>query len=244
MLISLVADCHVADRPEDANGVDTQANFGKVIARLRERSPDHLVLLGDYSVREPRRRDVEWVASRAVLAEAPISVLSGNHDDAAQVATAFRHEDQLVGGRLYYRQDLGVNRALFLDTSPGYIEREQLDWLRLEIRAARGRVLVFMHHPPIHMGVLFMDDRHALRDDDGAVRDALFSGPVPVHVFSGHYHTARSTQVGLHSVHLCPSTYFQLDPTREDFAVAHSMPGIRHVELLSDEVRTWVEFIR
>ena len=244
MLISLVADCHVGDRPEDTNGVDTKANFGKVIARLRERSPDHVVLMGDYSVKAPRSKDVEWVGSRAVLAEAPLCALAGNHDDAVQVAAAMKQTKNLVGGKLYYRQDLGTDRALFLDTSAGFMSAEQIDWLRLEIRAAKTRALVFMHHPPMPMGVPFMDDHHALKDAGGTVYDALFSGPVPVHVFAGHFHTARSTQVGIHAVHLCPSTYFQLDPTREDFAVSHSLPGIRHVELMEEQVRTWVEFVR
>ena len=244
MLISLVADCHVGDRPEDTHGVDTQANFGKAIARLRERTPAHVILMGDYSVEAPRSKDVQWVASRTRLADAPVSALAGNHDDPGQVAAAFAKTGGLHGGRLYYRQDLGTDRALFLDTSAGYLDVEQLDWLRLEIRAARDRVLVFMHHPPIEMGVPFMDARHRLRDVDLEAYHALFAGPTPVHVFAGHYHTARSTRIGIHSVHLCPSTYFQLDPTAADFAVAHAMPGVRHVELLDDQVRTWVEFVR
>ena len=244
MLISLVADCHVGDRPADTNGVDTQANFGKAIARLRERSPDHVVLMGDYSVREPRAADVQWVAARAPLAGAPVSAIAGNHDDPGQVAAAFAKTGGLHGGRLYYRQDLGTDRALFLDTSAGYLDADQLDWLRLEVRAAKTRVLVFMHHPPVEMGVPFMDARHRLRDLDLEVYNALFAGPTPVHVFAGHYHTARTTQIGIHAVHLCPSTYFQLDPTTSDFAVAHAMPGVRHVELLDDQVRTWVEFVR
>ncbi len=243
MLISLVSDPHIAGSPEDSLGVDTQTNFARVIARLREIGPDHVVLMGDYSLREPKASDVEWVASRAQLADAPMSAIAGNHDDAVQVAQAFHLGSSLVGSQLYYRQDLGKDRALFLDTSAGYLDAEQVDWLRLEVRAAKRRVLVFMHHPPVEMGVKYMDAKYSFSDGDEGVFNALFAGPVPVHVFAGHYHTARSTQIGIHGVHLCPSTYFQINPAQVDFAISHTMPGIRHVELLPDQVRTWIEFL-
>ncbi len=243
MLISLISDPHIAPSPEDSFGVDTQTNFARVIARLRELGPDHVVLMGDYSLREPRAQDVEWVASRAQLADAPVCAIVGNHDDALQVAHAFKCGPSLVGNQLYYRQDLGNDRALFLDTAAGYLDTEQVDWLRLEVRAAKRRVLVFMHHPPVEMGVKFMDEKYSFSDADEAVYNALFAGPVPVHVFCGHYHTARTTQIGIHSVDLCPSTYFQIDPGKSDFAISHTMPGIRHVELLADQVRTWIEFL-
>lgn len=243
MLVSLISDPHIAPHPEESFGVDTQANFARVIARLRELRPDHLVLMGDYSLREPKSADVEWVASRAQLADAPMSVIAGNHDDALLVASAFGVTSSLVGGQLYYRQDLGSDRALFLDTSSGYMAAEQVDWLRLEVRAAKGRVLVFMHHPPVEMGVKYMDTKYSFSDSGDSVYNALFAGSVPVHVFCGHYHTARSTQIGIHGIHLCPSTYFQIEPAQGDFAIAHTMPGIRHVEILEDQVRTWIEFL-
>ncbi len=243
MLISLISDPHIAPDPKDSFGVDTQTNFARVIARLRELAPDHVVLMGDYSLREPRSRDVDWVASRVQLADAPCSAIVGNHDDALFVANAFGTGASLVGSQLYYRQDLGIDRALFLDTSAGYLDTEQVDWLRLEIRAAKSRVLVFMHHPPVEMGVAFMDEKYSFRDSDEAVYNALFAGPTPVHVFCGHYHTARSTQIGIHSVNLCPSTYFQINPGQREFAIAHTMPGIRHIQLLDEQVRTWIEFL-
>ena len=243
MVLSLISDPHVASDPDQTFGVDTRANFSRVISRLREVRPDQVVLLGDYSLKDPRQQDVDWVASRVQLADAPVSVIAGNHDDATQIATAFGLDAAMMRGRLYYRHDFGSDRAIFLDTSSGYVDDNQLDWLRMEIRAAKNRVLVFMHHPPIEMGVPFMDEKYSFKDRNHEVYNALFAGPTPVHVFCGHYHTARSTQVGHHSVHLCPSTYFQIDTSSADFAVSHSMPGIRHVELLPDQVRTWVEFL-
>lgn len=243
MLISLIADAHLSPDPSRSNGVDTQANFSRTISRLRELKPDHVVLMGDYSLAEPKRQDVEFACSRLKLADVPFSAIAGNHDDPRQVAEVTGEVNSLIGEHLYFRRDFGKTRALFLDSSKGYFEKNQLDWLKLNLDNAKGRVLIFMHHPPIHMGVPFMDQRHDFKDDGNNVFDMFFSSKIPVHIFCGHYHCARSTQVGIHSVHVCPSTYFQLDGTSEEFRVSHAMPGLRHIELLDDQVRTWVDIL-
>ena len=244
MRIALLADLHLADRPEDAHGVDTRANLSRCVARLRQRRPDLAVLMGDYSLREPRRQDVEWACSRMQLAEVETLAIAGNHDDARHVAEVCVGEEALIGERLYYRRDFGSTRALFLDTSKGYLERQQTDWLQQNVQGARGDTLVFMHHPPVELGVPFMDERHGFRDAGQEVFGILFGGATPVHVFCGHYHVARTAQIGMHSVHACPSTYFQLDATRDEFAVSHALPAMRHVELTGDQVRTWVEVLK
>lgn len=244
MLLTLVADPHIAASPADTHGVDTKANYNRVVQRVRELRPDRVVLLGDYSDRHPRRADVEWVCSRMRLAEVPFDVIVGNHDSGRHVAEVCGPRSGLIGERLYFRRDLDGLRALFLDTSTGRLDQEQLDWLQLNVSGARGPLLVFMHHPPVHAGVPYMDDNHALRDLAGELHNVLFSGVKPVHVFCGHYHNARTVCLGPHSVHLCPSTYFQLDASKDDFATSgHSMPGVRHVEVEGERVTTWVEFL-
>ena len=244
MRFTLLSDIHLADTPEQSNGVDTRANFGRCVARLRDLRPDFAVLMGDYSLKEPRRADVEWVCSRMKLAEVEFAAIAGNHDDPRHVAEVCQSESHLIGEHLYYRRDFGQVRALFLDTSKGYLERAQTDWLQQNVQGARAETIVFMHHPPIEMRVPFMDARHSFKDRGGEVFDILFGGATPVHVFAGHYHAARSAQVGMHSVHLCPSTFYQLDAQREDFAVSHALPGLRHIELVDGQVHTSVEILR
>ena len=244
MLITLVADPHIAASPADTHGVDTRANFGRVVSRIRELRPDRVVLLGDYSDGAPRRADVEWVCSRMQLAEVPFDAVVGNHDSGRHVAEVCGPASGLIGEQLYYRRDYGGIRALFLDTSAARLDAEQLDWLKLNVTGARGPLLVFMHHPPVLAGVPYMDENHALRDPGGELHDILFAGVRPVHVFCGHYHAARAVCIGPHTVHLCPSTYFQVDAAEEEFAVVgHGMPGIRHVEVDGERVVTWVEFL-
>ncbi len=244
MVITLLADPHIASTPAETNGVDTQVNFNRAVSRIRELHPDFVILMGDYSAKEPRLQDVRYACSRLQLAEVPFAAIAGNHDDSRTVAEVCGGVDKMIGEELYFRRDFGLDRCLFLDTAKGYIDGDQFDWLKLNLDNARGRILVFMHHPPLHMGVPYMDKKYALQDRGKELYKLLFSQRKPVHVFCGHYHAARSTQVGIHSVHICPSTFFQIDASKEEFVVSHSLPGLRHIELLEGQVRTWVEILK
>jgi len=239
----LVADIHLASSTSESFGVDTSANFEQVLDRIKTHQPDHIVLMGDYSLKAPMRRDVEACFERLSALQIPLSFIAGNHDVSADIATICCENAPLVEGELFFQKRIAGTKCLFLDTSKGYIKEQQTVWLSEVLAKTTSPVHVFMHHPPIKMGVPFMDNNHAMMDEGGALFKVLFGGKTPVHVYSGHYHTARSAQVGIHSVHLCPSTYFQLDPSLPEFGVSHSMPGIRHVQLLEGEVRTWVELL-
>ncbi len=243
MHLILVADIHLADSPEDSFGVDTLSNYERVLAQVEKHQADQVIMMGDYSLKAPKREDVQFSLDKLKALGLPYSFIAGNHDRSADVAEVVAGGKDLVEGEFYYKRTFGDRLALFLDTAKGKISNTQSAWLRDELAQHRGEILVFMHHPPLAMGIPFMDNNHRFKDADDEVFEALFSGANPVHVFAGHYHTARSTQVGIHSVHLCPSTYFQLAPSEQEFAVSHTMPGLRHVELLEGQVRTWIEFL-
>ncbi len=242
MHLILVADIHLADSPAESFGVDTHANFDRVLGQIKTHNPDHVVMMGDYSLKAPRRQDVQLAFDKLNEVGVTHSFIAGNHDQSIDIAE-LHAESAIIGGECYYKKDLGDRLAIFLDTAKGEMSDTQLSWLRQELAKTNQEVLVFMHHPPLAMGVPFMDNNHSFRDPAGKVFEILFSNSTPINVFSGHYHTARSTQVGIHSVHICPSTYFQLAPNKEEFAVSHAMPGLRHVHLLEGQVRTWIEFL-
>ncbi len=243
MHIVQVSDPHIANAGPNTHGIDPREHYTRVVRRIRALGPDHVVLTGDLSLREPKREDVEWAVSRMRLAEVPFDVIPGNHDDARDVAEACGKTANLLGESVCYRRAFGDWDALFVDSSRGYLERAQVDWLQQHLQGARHGVLLFMHHPPLEAGVPYMDERYAFEDRTGEVYDMIFGSTKPVQVFCGHYHTDRSISVGQHTVYLCPSTYFQLDPMRSDFAIASRVPGVRHIELAGQQLRTWVEWL-
>jgi Icc protein len=61
-----------------------------------------------------------------------------------------------------------------------------------------------------------------------AVLNGYASGRL--HVFCGHYHVDKVVCHKQVTVYLTPSTFFQIDDRRPEFAVAHLRPGFRLIE--------------
>lgn len=76
-------------------------------------------------------------------------------------------------------------------TSNGYIDDEQLKWLKKELDSSKNdTVLVFMHVPVVEP---FASPNHRMRN--GIVLKQLFeSYDNPIAVFQGHYHAAKIVQ--------------------------------------------------
>lgn len=76
-------------------------------------------------------------------------------------------------------------------TSNGYIDDEQLKWLKKELDASKNDVvLIFMHVPVVEP---FASPNHRMRNGI-VLKQLLESYKNPIAVFQGHYHAAKITQ--------------------------------------------------
>ena len=76
-------------------------------------------------------------------------------------------------------------------TSNGYIDDEQLKWLKKELDAAKNEtVLIFTHIPVIEP---FASPNHKMRNAY-TLKQLLESYKNPIAIFQGHYHAARIVQ--------------------------------------------------
>ncbi len=76
-------------------------------------------------------------------------------------------------------------------TSNGYIDDEQLKWLKKELDSSRNdTVLIFMHVPIIEP---FASPNHKMRNGI-VLKQLIESYKNPIGVFQGHYHAAKITQ--------------------------------------------------
>jgi Icc protein len=140
----------------------------------------------------------EYQMARELLrSPVPVLVCPGNHD----VRAPFRRvllgdpdgDDQPVN---QVRQVAGATVVLCDSTIPGrddgYLAGATIDWLESVLDRARNTpVVVAMHHPPVAMGIPFVD---ASRQRDGdRLEQALRRHPQVAAVLCGHAHTAAST---------------------------------------------------
>ncbi|MFG1417598.1 metallophosphoesterase [Xanthobacter sp. V0B-10] len=188
-----LSDTHLVAAPLRLYGLDPRERLARAIADIRANHDDAdlYVVTGDLA---------HWGEAEAYAAFAaeweraglPVVFLIGNHDDREtfrrSVPGAMGDENGFVQGE----RRIGDVTCLFLDTvTPGshvgsFCERRQA-WLARALDAAVGDVAIFMHHPPLAVGVAPMD-AIALADAD-ALAAVLEPHRARIrHLFFGHLH--------------------------------------------------------
>lgn len=235
MKIIQITDLHIGDEGEDTHGVDVRQNFQHVLNTVRERRPDQIVLTGDLCLDTGNPSVYQWVRSHLDFLGIPYAVIGGNHDLSPMLAQSFNISHLLTGNELFYKSVFEGHPVFFLETSSGEMSVSQLEWLKSELESLDRNAVLFMHHPPLLGGVAFMDEKYALRNMP-EVQSILFNFPHQLTVFCGHYHVEKTLCAQNTTVHITPSTYFQIDAQAKGFRVDHYRIACREINLRSDGV--------
>ncbi|XWN33555.1 MAG: phosphodiesterase [Devosia sp.] len=122
----------------------------------------------------------------------PKQIVVGNHDDRARLCEAFPEIKVTADGFIQSYRDWNALRLVFLDTvDPGVHSgafcSARAAWLDgvLADAGARG-VLIFMHHPPIRIGMPRLDAYRIL--EPGPLETTLAAHNNVRHIFFGHIH--------------------------------------------------------
>ncbi len=232
MLIAHLSDPHVTVGPlaaEPATGLSRA--LGRVLTL--EPAPDCVVITGDLVDGGSAE---EYRTLRAVLGRFPLPVhlVTGNHDSPAGLVAEFG-DGPMVGGtaeQVCYSVDYPRATVVVLDSNVagetgGTLGAAQLSWLDSELaRRSDVPAVVCLHHPPIAVGIPFMD---GIRLTDGpALAEVVGRHPHVVRVLGGHLHRTVSAGFAGSVLSVAPSTYRQIDLcTRADapFGYVHEPTG-------------------
>jgi len=233
-----LTDLHIGDEAEMPFGVDVRQNFLDMLQHITNETFDHLVISGDICFRDPDASIYEWVKAQLNELKKPYSIIAGNHDSNTLINQIYYQQQ---ASTLYYTRILNGYKIFFLDSGPGTISQEQLKWFKDELTFNAMNV-VFIHHPPLHAGVPYMDSNHGLKNKEEIIR-LLNTYTEPIHFFCGHYHLEKTiTQNNTH-VHITPSLFFQLDERFTDFKIESHRIGYRKIELSGQNLYTSVKYL-
>lgn len=244
MRLIQISDCHLHADPDARSRLGfPYRQLEAVIEQVASLRPDILLVTGDVS-------QDESPASYRLAAElfdgvgCPWFWLAGNHDHPHFMSELHPFHAEL---------DLGAWRLLCLDSrvagqAGGALGDEQLAQLSqsLELSCEQDPrpILLAMHHHPLPIGSDWMDAL-GLADRD-ALWELLGGYPQVRAILCGHIHQAFFDQhvsaQGSVAVYGVPSTSDQFAPRCADFTLdGAARPGLRVVDLGSDQLDTWVE---
>lgn len=229
MKIIQLTDLHLAEAGVHPYQIDVRGNFIRALDTVVAHGFDLLVISGDICYDVGQAPTYQWVKAELGARNIPYAIIPGNHDDTAMMVDCFGLQHAVQDTQLFYTIIGDAGECLiFLDSSSQSVSDLQLDFLRQQLRTHQQPVCLFIHHPPLPMGVPFMDGKHALRQPQPLL-DALVAHPYPITVFSGHYHGEKSVRWRNVDVHITPSCFYQIDWKLADFAVDHTRIAYRHI---------------
>lgn len=230
-----LTDPHLfADGDARLNDVPTRDAFVEVLAACRETGIafDQVILTGDLAQDEELET---YRVLRGLMVDfgAPTQLIPGNHDSRAFMREVFPESVRLGADAdpVIFSIGLGAWRLIGIDTqipgqSAGFVDDNQLEWLRGELDAHTGDpTLVFMHHPPLAIHSVWLD-RMGLRNQ-GAVLEILRAAPQVRAISAGHIHQELSVRDGAIDVLATPSTAYQYKGRANTVVLDPVPPGFR-----------------
>ena len=195
MKLIQVSDLHFTPPGTLLLGLDPRARLEAAIADINQRHGDAALCLftGDLADRgAPEAYD----ALRETLAalQVPYRMTIGNHDDRDAFLRAFPEAPRDENGFVQSVVSTDAGHMVMLDThqpgqGSGSFCAKRRAWLKARLEAAAGAgapVYLFMHHPPLDIGIPSLD-RIGLVDKQGFAE--AISGAAGIrHIFFGHVH--------------------------------------------------------
>ncbi len=240
---ALLADPHIAaDRAVVSRGVNMAEHLITVARELiaRPAHPAGVFILGDCAHNSGETADYATLtALLQPLREEPMPVYLalGNHDNRERFWEALQAEK--AAARPLADRQVALVRApranwFVLDSlektlsTPGWLGREQLDWLAKALDENRGQpALILVHHNPGKV-----DNIEGVKDTE-ALFDVIRPRKQVKALFYGHTHKWSVTQdeSGIHLINLPPVAYVFREGNPSGWVLASLQPGGLRLEL-------------
>lgn len=233
--ILFITDLHLTKEPNTTSGIDTYANFNKILEDFsQDTKPELIVLGGDLCHTKPDPNTYAYVLSSLSTFDVPIITIPGNHDDSRLVAESGLSPFRLIRDELY-GNILTPIQSIALDSSKGEFSEEQWAWIcEIFSNNKTGHQIVFMHHPPVICGARHMEPKYQFKELSRFQKLLEDFKHIEFHIFCGHFHLEKSIRDKNLNVYVTPSTFVQIHPDKVHFEPF--MPYIGYRIIYSDSI--------
>jgi 3',5'-cyclic AMP phosphodiesterase CpdA len=194
MKIIQVTDVHLVPDKREMHGVNPFDRLSICIKdiELNHQDAELCVISGDLS-HKGQIKSYEALAEILTGLSIPYRLMVGNHDIRANLLSVFPDVPTDPNGFIQSFLDIDIGRLIFLDTVAegekfGCFCEDRAEWLADHLTTSGERpVYLFLHHPPLDIGLPNIDRMRLLYGDQLLARTLAPFDNVQ-HMFFGHVH--------------------------------------------------------
>jgi Icc protein len=229
-----LTDCHLlAGQDTIYKHVSPYRTLESVCRHIARTHPDLqlLLLTGDLS-QDESADSYRHLADLLSQFSVPVYALPGNHDDSAQMRSAFGDRIRCTGEIELDGWQLWLLDSTVAGQTGGRLATAELQRLQDGLSQNTSPALIALHHPPLTIGSAWMD---ALGLENGdALTGLLQNHPQVRAVVFGHIHQEFRADLGPIAYLGAPSTWIQFKPGAEQYTEDTLPPAYRVLNLYKD----------
>ena len=227
-----ITDLHFDNDDPELKLLNSEDNFNEFLNYANKIPYDKIIVTGDVTEVDD---NFQTIINKLKSLCGNIRYAAGNHDP----KDGFIIFNQK---RPYYMEYLEEFLVLFLDSSKGIIDDEQLKWMNELIKNNKNDLILFIHHPILDCGDTVMDRMYPLQNRS-EIHCILQDTGKKIYIFCGHYHWNQEVESGNIKQYVTPSMLYQLDKNADFLSVGSINFGFRVIKISMDKVESYVEIL-
>lgn len=233
--IAHITDVHLDESFPFNNKTSARKRFDNILESIQNQDIEHVVCTGDIGENEGIQYFFEQLKTMN------LSIALGNHDNFTNISKYFHLETDDPSNKLY-RSELQNNfKLIYLDSSAGYIDPNQLAWLKKELTSFNP-IIIFIHHPILGLP-LKVDAIGKLNNREDLVK-LLEAVPNQVTIYCGHYHLESSLTHKNIQQCITPAVAFQIEKRPSEININTAISGYRIIQMEENQLSSEVILLK
>lgn len=232
--IAHITDSHLDEEFPIRYGVQTRKHFDTVIKDIKNENISEIICTGDIGESQGLAYFFDQLKSYS------LSITLGNHDRFVQISKYYTKGLHKESQKIYSSIEKGNHKYIYLDSSAGIIDKEQLYWFQTELISSKP-ILVFLHHPII--GLNLKADKIGRLKNRNEVLSIIENSQNKISLFCGHYHTESSIVYKNIEQYITPAISFQIKKLQNKIEINTKVFGYRIIEIEDTSITSQVRLL-
>ncbi|MBW1294981.1 metallophosphoesterase family protein [Aquimarina litoralis] len=224
--IAHITDVHLDESHPFLGKTSARKRLDNIIESILENDIHDVVCTGDIGEND----GIPYFFNQ--LTKLNLSITLGNHDSFTKISEHYDLGADYNSGKMYRSVVENAFKLIYLDSSSGIIDDQQMQWLEKELITSKP-IVIFVHHPIIGLP-LKVDDIGKLENREN-LKNIFEKVPNKITIYCGHYHMDSTIAYKNVRQYITPAVAFQIKKDIDNIEIDTTVYGYRIIQLDTKE---------